>query len=68
MDPWSRKGDVARGVLRSSPKPKKRVYFFPAERDREFLSSVFYTPVDKCFRIRRLAGARRVSPAVFRTP
>ena len=27
MDPWSSRRDVARGVLRSSPKPEKKVYF-----------------------------------------
>ena len=28
MDPWSRGRDVARGVLRSSPKPEKRPIFY----------------------------------------
>ena len=63
VDPWSRRREVARGVLRSSPKPEKKK--LPWERDREFLSSVFYTPVDRCLCIRRLAGAHHVSPAVM---
>ena len=44
---------------------QKGCIFLPSERDRDFLLSVFYTPVDKCFCIRRLAGARHVSPAVL---
>ena len=42
MDPWSRGREVARSVLRSSPKPEKRSVFCHRERDREFLSPVFY--------------------------
>ena len=61
MDPWSTRRDVARGILRSSPKSRK-MSFLPSERDRELLSSVFYTPVDKCFCVRYLAGGRHVSP------
>ena len=55
MDPWFRGREVARGGLRSSPKPEKN-YFVPSERNRVFLSSVFDTPVHKCVCIRRLAG------------
>ena len=62
--PWSRGREVARGVLRSSPKPEKKTYFLPSERDRESLSPVFYTAAPKCVCIRRLAGARHVSPVV----
>ena len=40
-DPWSTGREVARGVLRSSRKPEKKV-FLPSESDRDFLS-VFYT-------------------------
>ena len=67
VDPWSRGREVARGVLRSSPKPEKRSIFLPSERDRVFLSSAFYTAAPKCVCIRRLAGARHVSPAVLWT-
>ena len=35
VDPCSRRREVARGVLRSSPKPEKRPIFLPSERDRE---------------------------------
>ena len=65
VDPWSRRRDVARGVLCSSPKPEKRSIFGHRRGIKIFLSSVFYTPVDKCFCIRHLAGARHVSPAVL---
>ena len=41
MDTWPRRREVARGVLRSSRKPEKKV-FLPSESDRDFLS-VFYT-------------------------
>ena len=58
VDPWSRGREVARGVLRSSPTPEKKVYFLPSKRDRDFLSPVFYTA--KCVCIRRLASARHV--------
>ena len=37
----------------------------PSERDREFLSPVFYTAAPKSVCIRRLAGARRLSPLRF---
>ena len=57
--------EVARGALRSSTKPEKNVYLLPSERDREFLSSVFYTSAPKCVCIMRLAGAGHVSPAVL---
>ena len=56
--------EVARGALRSSTKPEKNVYLLPSERDREFLSSVFYTSAPKCICTGRLAGARHESPAV----
>ena len=39
--------------------------FLPSERDRVLVSSVFYTPVDIFFCVRRLAGARHASPAVL---
>ena len=55
----------ARGVLRSSPKPEKNIYFLPSERDRDFLSPVFDTAAPKRVFIRRLAGTRHVSPAFF---
>ena len=63
--PWSRGREVARGVLRSSPKPEKKTYFLPSERDRESLSPVFYTAAPKCVCIRRLAGARNIPPVVL---
>ena len=62
--PRSRGREVACGVLHSSPKTEKGL-FLPSDRDRDFLSSVFYTPAAKCFCIRRLAGARHLSPAVL---
>ena len=58
VDPWSRRREVARNVLRSSPQPEKRSIFLH-RRGIENLSLVLYTPVDKCFFIRRLAGARQ---------
>ena len=63
---WSRGRQVAHGVLLSS-KPEKKVHFLRLERDREFSSQVFYAATPKCVCIRRLAGARRVSPAVLCT-
>ena len=66
VDPWSRGGEVARGVLRSSPNPEK-MSIFCHQRQLKFLSSVFYTPAATFFCIRRLAGARNVSPAVVWT-
>ena len=44
------------------PNPKN-AYFLPSEMDRDFLSSVSYKPAVKCFFLRRLAGARHISPA-----
>ena len=41
VDPWSRLREVARGVLRSYPKPEKRPFFLPSERDREFFVACF---------------------------
>ena len=66
VDPWSRGREVAPGVQRSSLKPEKGL-FLPSERDREFLSPVFYTAAPKCVCIRRLAGARHLSPVVLWT-
>ena len=48
----------------------KRAYFLPSERDRDFLSPVFYTAAPKrvckvC--IRSQAGARHLSPVVLWT-
>ena len=43
----------------------KKGLFLPSERDREFLSPVFYTAAPKCVCIKRLAGARHLSPVVF---
>ena len=43
----------------------KKGLFLPPERDREFLSPVFYTAAPKCVCIRRLAGARHLSPVVL---
>ena len=63
MHPWSRGREIARDVLRSSPKPEKTL-FLPSERDREFWSPVFYTAAPKPGCIRRLASARHGSPAV----
>ena len=45
------------------PKLKKNVRFLPLEWDRDFNSSVFCTPAAKCFFLRRLTGARHISPA-----
>ena len=42
----------------------KGLLFAMAERDGDFLSSVFYTSASKCVCIRRLAGVRHVPPAV----
>ena len=66
VDTWPRRREVARGVLRSSPKPEK-VLFLPSGRDWELLSSVFYTSLNKYLCIRRLAGVRHISPAVLWT-
>ena len=46
---------------------KKKAYFLPSERDREFLSPVFYTAAPKCVCIRCLAGACHLSPVVLWT-
>ena len=43
VDPWSRRREVARNVLRSSPQPEKKVYFFTSERDREFVVGFVHT-------------------------
>ena len=43
----------------------KKGLFLPSERDREFLLPVFYTAASKCVCIRRLAGARHLSPVVL---
>ena len=64
VDPWSMGREVARGVLHSFPKPEK-AYFLPSERDRGLLSPVFYTAAPKYVCIRRLAGARHLSPVVL---
>ena len=37
VDPWSTGREFARGVLRSSSKPEKKVCFLPSETDREIL-------------------------------
>ena len=70
VEPWSRGREVARDVLRSLPK-RENAYFLPSEMDRDFLSSVFYTPAVKCYFLRRLAGARAIkfrvsSPGEFK--
>ena len=96
VDTWSRRRDVARSVLRSSPKPEKRSVFSRRRGIEIFLRVLstrpwtnvlvsdawpargwvgspngraplcfFYTLVDKCVCIRRLAGAHHVSPAVL---
>ena len=68
VEPWSRRLDVARGVLRSSPKPEKKYCIFCHRRGIDnFLSPVFYTSVNKCCCIRRLADARHVSQAMLWT-
>ena len=67
VDPCSKERDVARGVVRYSPQPENRPTFLPLERDRDFLSSVFYTSAPKCICTGRLAGARHESPAVMST-
>ena len=69
VDPWSinRGRENFGGGLRSNPEPNQTVYFLPLERDREFLLTIFYTAAPKCVCIRRLAGARHVSPAVLWT-
>ena len=46
MDPWSRRREVARGVLRTSPQPEQRSIFAIGEGSRILLCG-FYTPVDK---------------------
>ena len=45
----SRWRELDGGVLLSSPKPEKNSYFLPSDRDREMLSSVFYTPAANFF-------------------
>ena len=41
VDPWSRRREIARGVLRSPPKPEKKVYFLPSGRDWFFFVVCF---------------------------
>ena len=36
VDPWSGRREVARAVIRSSPKTLQKIYFSPLERDRDF--------------------------------
>ena len=43
----------------------KKALFLPSERDRDFLSPVFYTAEPKRVRIRLLTGARHGSQAVL---
>ena len=43
----------------------KKGIFLPSERDRGFLSPVFYTAAPKCVCSRRLVGARHVAPLVW---
>ena len=49
------------------PQTWKKAYFLASGRSWEFLSFVFYTPINKYFCIRRLASARHVSPVVLWT-
>ena len=49
------------------PNPKKGHSFLPSERDQKMLSPVFYTAAPKCVCIRRLSGARHLSPVVLWT-
>ena len=50
---WSGGREVARGVLRSSPKHEQNAYFLPWEGIENFLSPVFYIAAPKCVCIRR---------------
>ena len=45
----------------------KKAYSLPSKRGRELLWPVFYTAAPKCVCIRRLAGARHLSPIVLWT-
>ena len=56
----SRGREVARGVLRSYPKPARNTFSAIGEGLRNW-SPVFYTSAPKYTCIRRLAGARHVS-------
>ena len=47
------------------PKLQKKTLFLPLDRDRDFLSSVFYTAAPKYVCITRLTGARHLSPAAL---
>ena len=47
------------------PNLQKKTLFLPLDRDRDFLSSVFYTAAPKYVCITRLTGARHLSPAAL---
>ena len=60
VDPWSRGREVARDVLRSLPKPEKYLFFAIGKGSR-FICFIYTS--NQMFFLRRLAGARHVSPA-----
>ena len=43
MDPWSRGREVTRGVLRSSPKPEKGLFFAIGEGSRNFVACFLHS-------------------------
>ena len=48
MDPWSRGREVARGVLRSSPKPEKRPIFCHRRRIENFVTCFLHSSAQMC--------------------
>ena len=43
--PWSRGREVARCLLRFSPKPDKSIFFLPSEGDRDFVTRCYFPSV-----------------------
>ena len=48
MDPWSIGREVARGVLRSSPKPEKGLFFAIGEGSRSFVACFLHSSAQVC--------------------
>ena len=48
MDPWSGGRDVVRGVLSSSPKPEKGLFFAIGEGSRNFVPCFLHSSVQMC--------------------
>ena len=56
VDPWSRGREVARGVLRSSPKPEKGLFFTVGEESRTFVACFLHSSTQMC--LNQMPGRR----------